>query len=89
MNVTSLVVGLVSSFVLIGLGAGWLASRWLPGGGLGLTGNLLVGLAGAFAGGFLFGLAPLDLEDGLIGAPLAACVGAAAALVLLGLLKRV
>jgi|GEM_PF-2447308 len=41
---------------------------------------LIFGLAGAYAGGLLFGLAPLDVEAGLIGAPLAAAVGAAAAL---------
>jgi len=71
------VVGLLTGFLVIGAGAGWLAARrW----GLGLAGSIGVGILGAYAGGFLFGLAPLNLEDGLIGAPIAAAVGAAVAL---------
>ena len=77
LDVTSLVVGLLMSFVLIGAVAGWLAGRLMHGGGFGLPGDVALGVTGAFAGGFLFGLAPLNVEDGLIGAPFAAAVGAA------------
>lgn len=86
MNVTSLVVGLLLSFLLIGILAGILAGRLLRGGGLGLFGNIAVGIAGAFAGGFLFGLAPLNVEEGLVGAPIAAAVGAALVLYAAGLM---
>lgn len=58
MDVTSLVVGLLISFLLIGTIAGWLAGLLMHGGGFGLLGNIGVGIVGAFVGGFLFGLAP-------------------------------
>lgn len=79
MDVTSLVVGLLTSFLIIGVVAGWLVARRARG-GLGLAGGIGVGILGAHAGGLLFGLAPLNLEEGLIGAPIAAAVGAATAL---------
>ena len=41
-------------FLLIGIVAGWLASTLMKGRGLGLVGNLVVGVIGAFLGGFLF-----------------------------------
>jgi hypothetical protein len=50
---------------------GLLAARWRSGHDRGLTRSILVGLAGGHAGGLLFTLAPLNLEAGLIGAPLA------------------
>jgi len=85
-DVTSLVIGLLLSFLLIGILAGVLAGRLLRGGGLGLLSNIAVGIAGAFAGGFLFGLAPLNVEAGLVGAPIAAAVGAGLALYAVGLM---
>ncbi len=88
MDVTSLVVFLLTSFLLIGAVAGWLAGRLTDGGGFGLLGNMAVGIIGAFVGGFLFGLAPVSVEVGLIGAPLTAVVGAAAFLFVVGLFKK-
>ncbi|MGB4335294.1 MAG: GlsB/YeaQ/YmgE family stress response membrane protein [Chromatiaceae bacterium] len=86
MDVTSLVVGLLLSFVLIGAGAGWLAGRLMPGSGL--LGNVTLGISGAFAGGFLFGLAPLSVEDGLIGCPITAAIGATVFLFIGGLCRK-
>ena len=80
MNTAPLIFGLLAAFALIGVLAGVLAARWRPDHGRSLARSILVGLAGAYAGGLLFTLAPLDVESGLIGAPLAAAVGAAAAL---------
>jgi uncharacterized membrane protein YeaQ/YmgE (transglycosylase-associated protein family) len=60
----------------------------MRGGGLGPLANIAVGVAGAFAGGFLFGLAPVDVEDGLIGAPIAAAAGAALVLFIVGRIKQ-
>lgn len=88
MDVTSLVVGLLISFLLIGTIAGGLAGRLMRGGGFGLPGNVGVGILGAFGGGFLFGLAPFSVEVGLIGCPLAAAVGAVVLLLLVGLIKK-
>ena len=41
-------------FLLLGLVAGWLASVVMRGGGYGLIGDLVVGVLGAFIGGWLF-----------------------------------
>ena len=87
MDVTSLVVGLLISFLLIGTIAGWLAGLLMRGGGFGLLGNIGVGIVGAFAGGFLFGLAPFSVEVELIGCPIAAVVGAVVLLFLISLIK--
>lgn len=76
MNTAPLIFGLLAAFALIGVLAGVLAARWQPGHGRKLARSILVGLAGAYAGGLLFTLAPLDVEAGLIGAPIAAAVGA-------------
>ena len=88
MDVTSLVVGLLTSFLLIGIIAGGLAGRLMRGGGFGLPGNVGVGIVGAFVGGFLFGLAPFAVEMGLIGCPLAAVLGAVVLLFLISLIKK-
>ncbi len=80
MNVAPLIFGLLLAFLLIGLGVGALAHRWRPRGHV--RRQLVIGVLGAYLGGFLLGLAPLNVEDGLIGEPLAAFVGSTAALLL-------
>ncbi len=52
--------------LIIGLVAGWLASRIMRGGGYGLVGDLIVGVVGAFLGGWLFNLLGISL-GGLLG----------------------
>lgn len=42
--------------LVVGALAGWLAGLILRGRGLGLPGNLVVGIAGSFLGNFLFNL---------------------------------
>ncbi|MGH8701788.1 MAG: GlsB/YeaQ/YmgE family stress response membrane protein, partial [Burkholderiales bacterium] len=44
-------MGLLWSLI-IGLVAGWLAGMLVKGGGFGLIGDLVVGVVGAFLGGF-------------------------------------
>jgi uncharacterized membrane protein YeaQ/YmgE (transglycosylase-associated protein family) len=46
--------GLVA-WLLVGLIAGWFAGQVMKGSGYGLIGDLVVGLLGAFIGGFVFG----------------------------------
>ncbi|MGG7056220.1 GlsB/YeaQ/YmgE family stress response membrane protein [Nitrosomonas sp. ANs5] len=58
-------------FIVIGAVAGWLAGILMEGKGFGLVGNIIIGIAGAIAGGLLFGLL------GLIGSIVTAIVGAA------------
>ena len=47
--------GGIVAWVVVGLIAGFLASRVMGGGGYGLVGDIVVGLVGALIGGFLCG----------------------------------
>jgi uncharacterized membrane protein YeaQ/YmgE (transglycosylase-associated protein family) len=40
-------------WILLGLVAGWLAGQVMRGGGYGLIGDIVLGIIGAFVGGFL------------------------------------
>ena len=75
-------------FLLIGLVAGWLAGIVVRGGGMGLLGNLVVGVVGAFIGGTLFNFFGFASGGGLLGGLLVAIVGAVVLLVLVRAIKR-
>ena len=45
----------ILSWLVVGLIAGFLASRVMRGGGYGLIGDIIVGIVGALLGGFLAG----------------------------------
>ena len=62
-------------FLLIGVIAGYLAGNIMRGRGFGLVGDLVVGVVGAFIGGFLFGELGLTAY-GLIGELIMATLGA-------------
>jgi uncharacterized membrane protein YeaQ/YmgE (transglycosylase-associated protein family) len=72
-------------FLLIGLAAGWLAGKIMKGHGVGLLGNLVIGVIGSILGGFLFGLLGLQAV-GLLGSLIAATVGA---ILLLFILQKI
>lgn len=74
-------------FLVIGLVAGWLASILMKGRGLGLVGNLVVGVIGALLGGFLFNLVGINV-GGLVGLLVMATVGAIVLLLLIRLIRR-
>jgi uncharacterized membrane protein YeaQ/YmgE (transglycosylase-associated protein family) len=74
-------------FLLIGLVAGWLATTFMRGGSLGLGGNLVIGVIGAFVGGFLFRLIGFAAV-GLIGHIITATVGAVVLLYVVQVLKK-
>ncbi|MCP5197504.1 MAG: GlsB/YeaQ/YmgE family stress response membrane protein [Gammaproteobacteria bacterium] len=74
-------------FLLIGLVAGWIATHFMRGGSLGLGGNLVVGVIGAFVGGFLFRLIGFA-AIGLIGHLVTATVGAMVLLYVVQVLKK-
>ncbi|MDA9180272.1 GlsB/YeaQ/YmgE family stress response membrane protein [Emcibacteraceae bacterium] len=42
----------IIAFLIIGALAGWLAGNFMKGAGFGLLGNIVVGIVGAFIGGF-------------------------------------
>ncbi len=66
-------------FLVIGLVAGWLAGKVVKGGGFGLIGDLVVGVAGSYIGGYLFRFLNLNI-NGTIGEIVMATVGAIALL---------
>lgn len=74
-------------FLFVGLIAGWLAGKVMRGGGYGLVGDIVVGIIGAFVGGWLFGVLGIA-AGGLVGAIVTAFVGAVILVWLLRLLKR-
>ena len=72
-------------WLVVGLIAGFLASVVMRGGGYGIVGDIVVGLVGAFIGGFLASLIGLG-SSGLIGTIIIAFIGAC---VLIALLRAV
>ena len=75
--------------LIIGLIAGWLAGQIMKGSGYGLIGDLIVGVIGAFIGGWLWGVLTLPvLGPWWLTAIVSAVVGACILLFLLRLIKR-
>ena len=74
-------------WIIIGVVAGWLAGKLMRGGGFGFLVNLLVGIAGAVIGGWVFGLLGIA-TGGIIGSLVTALVGAILLLWIISLLKR-
>ena len=75
-------------FLLIGAMAGWLAGKMTKGKGFGFLGNMVVGVIGAFIGGFLFTVIGI-VAFGLIGSLIMAVIGALVFLWLIRLLKKI
>ena len=58
------------------------------GGGLGLLGNIVVGIIGSFVGYWLLGKLGVSLGNGLLGAILTGAIGAIVILVILNLIMK-
>jgi uncharacterized membrane protein YeaQ/YmgE (transglycosylase-associated protein family) len=74
-------------FLLIGLAAGWLASRLVKRRSSGWVEDLIIGVIGALIGGFVFGQVGLS-SAGLIGKVISATIGAVILLFLLKYIRR-
>jgi len=74
--------------LIIGALAGWLGSVFYKGSGLGLLGNIVVGILGSFVGYWLLGKIGVDFGPGWVAAVLTGAVGAIVILVLLNLIVR-
>ena len=75
--------------LIIGAIAGWLASVIMKGGGLGLLGDIVLGIVGAFVGSFVLGkLLGVALGAGIVGSIVTALIGAIIVLALVRLIKR-
>jgi uncharacterized membrane protein YeaQ/YmgE (transglycosylase-associated protein family) len=76
-------------WIVIGLIAGWLASA-VVGGGYGIIGDIVVGVVGAFVGGFVFRALHIGVPfRGLAGTIFVAFIGAVVLLLLLRLIRSV
>jgi len=77
----------VLAMLLTGVVAGWLAARLVRGGGLGLVGNMAVGVAGAVLAGVMLPVLGFGPGGGVIVTVLQATLGAVVLLVVLRLLR--
>jgi uncharacterized membrane protein YeaQ/YmgE (transglycosylase-associated protein family) len=75
-------------WLVIGAIAGWLAGQIMTGGGLGLIGNIVLGIVGAIVAGWLFPYLWFPFGNPLVGAIINALIGSIIVLFVLGLLKR-
>lgn len=75
-------------FLLFGAIAGWIASTLMRGGGLGLLGNIVVGIIGGMLGGWLSTVTGISAGGGLLGSLVTAVVGAMVLLFGIRLIKK-
>lgn len=76
-------------WLFVGLIAGWLASA-VVGGGYGMLGDIVIGITGAFIGGFIFrALSTGPFVGGVLGAIIVAFVGAVVLLLILRGVHRI
>jgi uncharacterized membrane protein YeaQ/YmgE (transglycosylase-associated protein family) len=73
-------------FLMVGLFAGCIAGSIMNFKGLGLVGNIVIGIIGAFLGSYLFDLVGFFWIAGLIGSIIKATIGA---VILLAILKAI
>ena len=74
--------------LIIGAAAGWLGSMIYKGSGLGIIGNIVVGIAGSFIGYWVLGKLDINLGTGWIGAILTGAIGAIIILIILNLIFK-
>lgn len=74
-------------FLLIGAAAGWIAGQLMKGGGFGLIVNIILGIIGAFVGGWLLGELGVSVGGGLTGSLITSVIGAVVVLFVAGLFK--
>jgi uncharacterized membrane protein YeaQ/YmgE (transglycosylase-associated protein family) len=75
--------------LLIGLVAGWIAAKFLAKYGMGIVGDVIVGVTGAYVGHWLAPRLGVHFGAGLARVGLNAAVGAVVLLLLIRLIRRV
>lgn len=73
-------------FLLVGAAAGWLGSVIYKGSGLGLLGNIVVGIIGSSVGYWLMGTLGASFGGGILGIILTGALGAIVILFFINLL---
>ena len=76
-------------WLVIGALAGWFAGRIVKGSGFGLLGDIVVGIIGAFIGGWLFGALGIYIFSPIIGSLLSATVGAVILLLMIRAVRQI
>jgi len=79
----------ILAVLLVGLIAGWLAGQIVRGGGFGLVGDILVGVAGALIASWLLPHFHVDLGVGLVAVITSATIGAVVLLLLMRVIRQV
>ena len=74
--------------LLIGLAAGAIAGLIMQGKGYGFIINLIVGMAGAYIGHWLFGKLGIHIPGGFLGSLIVAVIGAVILLFILNFFKK-
>jgi uncharacterized membrane protein YeaQ/YmgE (transglycosylase-associated protein family) len=75
-------------WLIVGAVAGWLAGVIVKGGGFGLIGDIVVGIIGAFVGGWLLPRFGVHLGVGIVAIIASATIGAVVLLLLIRLIRR-
>jgi len=75
-------------FLVVGALAGWLGGIVVKGYGLGLVGDMIVGVIGSFIGGWLFTKFHIAQGGGFVGDLVGATVGAIVLLFVVRLVRR-
>lgn len=75
-------------WLVVGAVAGFLAGVVVKGGGFGLLGDIVVGIIGAFVGGWILPRLGIYLGAGLVGIIASATLGAVVLLLVLRLVRR-
>lgn len=75
-------------YLIFGGVAGAIAGFIMRGKGVGLIGNIIVGIIGAYIGAFLFDKLNINVASGIVGKLIEAVAGASVLLLLLGIFRR-
>ena len=74
-------------WLIVGAIAGWLAGTIVKGGGFGLLGDIIVGIIGAFVGGWLLTRLGVSIGTGIVSVIATATIGAVALLTVLRMVR--
>jgi len=75
------------TFIIVGLIAGWIAGLIMKGRGLGVLGDIIVGVIGALLGGYIFRQFGIT-GTGFLGSVITAVVGAVILLLIISLVRK-
>ena len=73
--------------IVVGIIAGWLAGLIVQGTGLGVIGDLIIGIVGAFIGDWVLPRVGIHLGTGIVSAIINATIGAVILLLLIRLVR--